>query len=1096
MANGYGIYDISGSMMATHSSSLYAAMFLSGNTNQKDAPFRKKVKRLLMGEATRADFGEAPDKADGQSNIGSYDQQLATRPSWTQAQIGLNHAYVMPTLSSSTHEVSRLNAFASGNFALEVTAVPASSTIFYQKGNRFRKLYYKLSASAGMTPEPANETSPSTVERLGRTTWEATSGSYRNNSYHEPAQFKINIPEYGRIRDVRVWVEFIHDIRGGAGTLQSADFNKGGGGSATPHREHGLQGVQIALRSPNVSFRSAHPLWNDTHLSAIGKDGSIPGLLKNSYLLWAGHACEKDLSGSLGSLTSSFVAADDNRSLDLPVFSGAFTPGGFRDKCMTVASFPSNTGPNRGVFGGPMFATVQQYDGLGYGNTRLTLTSILTGSVTRYFTWQQVDTVAAPSEQSSIGFRYDSRGNKHVLYASSSFGVVGYDLVYARLTGTSWEKETLFSFSSETVTSWDLVLDQNELPNVVFNNISYSGQGASIVFFSRKNSDGTWSRENVSAKDTGKYVKIDYDRVRGMPVIGATTFGTNLTPSIFVFRSGTNGWTSEVALTASSTTAVNHPWVIVDSAGSTHVAGLAVASGRGTRIVPLYYKSSSIGGWREAGPSITSSLSDTHNGLYFALDRNENPSFTWSSFQSNTNSKNGARLARSDHAGWTVTTMFTGSTIQETGLGFDEGNNAVVLAGAFDSFGVIGWGHLSYENTRLSTSLYNEYDTDIDMRTIFTDASPVPNPRNLSSVHPNATLFSPGVGLSRREMLNVGAYPSPSSASISRGYNAIGERLQMTEPAVLTGANYPWMHDTRVFPGRLTGFASAPSGSVPPEWYTGLAGEFVTAGEQLGPATIQPVYPLLDDVYVEKLVDFPTSSNLQVRRNSSKIIGFRPGLRGTEVHGTWTLLIGTEANDSLAHSRAGIWFRNFRLEFLIDEGPEHQDFMPSRGRKFKRPTYVSHKEGKKLLGVMSGSSMWDVGTNVVYSEVPAEYGRSVGITDEPEAGLDTFAVFSRITGTLADRLSESDPGVFNTYLKNEFGTPYIPVSSGSGENPSFDPYTPAERSLSKLVLQDVLGQKSKLKSANTLKSVINRSNYVKSIRDVVSTRLASGSQGS
>jgi hypothetical protein len=979
-----------------------------------------------------------------------------------------------------------LNTYASASKPLEETAVPASSTVYYEKGRRLRRLYYTLSASAGMTPSPANETGPSTVERLGRSTWEPFSGSYRNNTYHNPATFQIDVPDRGRIRDVRVWVEFIHDIRGGAGTLQNAAFNKGGAGSATPHREHGLQGVQIALRSPNTSFRSAHPLWNDPRLKGIGKDGTIPGLLQNSYLLWAGHACEKDLSGTLGSLTSSFVDTDDNRTMEILVTSGSFAAPsaylhGMRDKTTVARSLPSNTGPNRGVYGGPTFTIVSAGDNGGMGSTRLHLLTLITGS-SRFFSWSEVDTLAIAENQMSVGFRFDSKGYKHLLYQSASFGGGTTDLVYARMTGSSWEKEVVTTFTSEKITSYDLALDDNELPNVAFNSISYAGAGSCIVYFARKNSDGTWTKEDVSAKDSGNYVRIQFDRSRSQPVVAASTFGSNVVQAVKVYRSGSSGWSSEVALTSSTSTSVDHHGIEIDSEGKIHVAALAVASGRGTSVVPLCYTSSSRG-WYEAGPVITSSLSDTHGGLSFTLDREENPCFSWASYSAA--GKAGSRIALSDENGWTIKTMFTGSGLEETCLSFDDQNNAIAIAGGYDA--PVGYAFLSFENRRHSSSMYNEFDTDIDMRTIFTDSSNIVNPRNLSSLHGEASLTSTGFGESRRRLLVDSKYPSPSSASISRGYNAIGERLQMTEPSVLSGANYPWMCDQRVFPGRLTGFATPPSGAVPSEWYSGLSGQFSSSGEQLGPSTIQPVYPLLDDVYVEKIVDFPTTSQLPFDRSSTKLVGFRPGLRDTEVNGKWTLLIGTEGDSGAANARAGIWFRQFRLEFLIDEGPRDQQFYPSRSRKFSKPSHVPAANGKRLIAVMSGSSIWDIGTNVVYTEVPQDYGRTVGITDNTGSSLDGFAVFSRVTGTLYDRL---DSGAKSAYLNNEFGTPYIPLSSGSGEDPSFDPFTKEDKALSKQVLNDVIGAKANFMSSNTLKSLASRSRYSRKVRDIVSSRFS------
>src|SRR5205085_1403595 len=83
------------------------------------------------------------------------------------------------------------------------------------------------------------------------------------------------------------------------------------------------------------------------------------------------------------------------------------------------------------------------------------------------------------------------------------------------------------------------------------------------------------------------------------------------------------------------------------------------------------------------------------------------------------------------------------------------------------------------------------------------------------------------------------------------------------------------------------------------------------------------------------------------------------------------------------------------------------------------------------------AAAWDRGTNNVLVAVPEEYGRTVGITDNTGSFTD-FAVFSRITGTLQAFLTSSGhESMRRAYLRNEFGTPFIPLSSGSGESPAF-----------------------------------------------------------
>src|SRR3990167_1212316 len=200
MSDFTGIYDISGNAMHSVTGS---ATDLSGNLNIRRTKQRRLYDRLLQGDALRSEVGEVS------SSVG----QPATPPSWTQRQIGKSHAYVIGELSSSHYETFGLNTFHSGNFALEDTSVPASASSYYSKGSRFVRKMYTVTASAGLTILPAPETSPLDTEVSGRANFVAVSGTYVNNSYFAPGKVIIDVPDYGKIRDVKVWVEFIHDVR-------------------------------------------------------------------------------------------------------------------------------------------------------------------------------------------------------------------------------------------------------------------------------------------------------------------------------------------------------------------------------------------------------------------------------------------------------------------------------------------------------------------------------------------------------------------------------------------------------------------------------------------------------------------------------------------------------------------------------------------------------------------------------------------------------------------------------------------------------------------------------------------------------------------
>jgi hypothetical protein len=262
------------------------------------------------------------------------------------------------------------------------------------------------------------------------------------------------------------------------------------------------------------------------------------------------------------------------------------------------------------------------------------------------------------------------------------------------------------------------------------------------------------------------------------------------------------------------------------------------------------------------------------------------------------------------------------------------------------------------------------------------------------------------------------------------------------------------------------------------------------ATRQFGPPDIRPVYPLLDDVYVEKVNYESVSSNKG--KLYKKIIGYRPGLRGTEVHGKWKLLVGvagdivSPGNEVvIANPRAGIWFRQFRLEFTIDTGNGISHQYSSRKRLYEKTGYVTDRPGKRLIEIVSGSSEWDTGINYVYVEQKDDYGRSIGITDSTSSFYDSFAVFSRITGSLYDRLSVSKRDVFTTYLDNEFGTPYIPISSGSGISPSFDVFDPERAKAARRIVDEIMKPKPLINQQNTLKTHTSRANYAKLTRDII-----------
>lgn len=763
MANNSEILDLTADVVPSLSSSEARSLYASGSLNIRFMKQKKLYTKLLLGTATRPEVGEAPDtvytsqdlqiltssdsatiskfiRVFGSGTAGNparlyvtgalfpvsssvfrYPEQLATSPSWTQHNIGKNHAFVIATLSSSDHEVSRLNAFCSGQLPLEQSPVPASASVYYSKATRLIQRTYKLSASLNLPVNPPDiEQFPFDQEIVvARPVYDSTSGSYRAYSYFNPAVFEIDVPDYGRIRDVRVWVEFIHDVRLGTGSI----------GSTGPFIYQGLGAVQVALRSPNVTFRNAHPLWNDPqtkdfklrqsmHLTgavnqfADGRYNSVPELLRSSYLLWAGHNVDRD------------------------------------DMSVTLSD-PSNT----------------------------------------YISW----------------------------------------------------------------------------------------------------------------------------------------------------------------------------------------------------------------------------------------------------------------------------------------------------------------------------------DSDIDMRTVFWDGAPQFNTRHIDALLPAAADNGPGT-LVGSVLDLVG--PLSGGAPNKKAYSIESTAGFFSAPSA-KGNNVPWMIDPRIKTGSLRSgdvLTNVLGLSPPAGWLTGPGGtadvgEFPTTGSNLGPATIRPMYPILDDVFVEKKTDDTATAGYTqyaLSPTHGKLVGFRPGLRGTEIHGKWKLLIGmgtgmnTEADfDTFegmkAHRRAGLWFRQFRIEFIVDQGPEVESFYPSKNFRFKRPAYVPQRPGRRRVQIISGTASWDIGVNYVQTEVRNEYGRTSGITSDKSSSIDSFAIFSQITGSFADYLTGSvfTQGAFYTYLHNEFGTPFIPISSGSGVTPSFETFDPEDAQATRDVIVNVLHPGPVIHQQDTIYSYAARNDFVQDRRSIAATTVAS-----
>lgn len=315
---------------------------------------------------------------------------------------------------------------------------------------------------------------------------------------------------------------------------------------------------------------------------------------------------------------------------------------------------------------------------------------------------------------------------------------------------------------------------------------------------------------------------------------------------------------------------------------------------------------------------------------------------------------------------------------------------------------------------------YPCWNLDRGMRTVFSDGAQVPNPRHL---------YSP---------------TSPSGNFIGSPNASFGINSAY-------GNDCPWTSDATIPPGTQSRQAA---GSPPPGWLTGPGGsanvnEWPTTGVNYGASTIRPVYPLLDPIFIKKVigteVTFMSSSVYSNQPTPDQWRGFRPGLRGTEISGTWTLYIVNNFNaGSFAQGDAmDLYFRQFRLEITYETPISsrvvtRRSFLSSAPRAANQPVYLYSISGtaKSNFGTLSGSAPDYFKTQVyVTSPGTGEIGRTFGVVVNSgsltKIGLDpseaNYALLYRLSGSLAG-ISGSAPGWLFT---GQGGMPIIPESSAT-----------------------------------------------------------------
>jgi hypothetical protein len=194
------------------------------------------------------------------------------------------------SLSASFYEAKELNYYFSGTEVLEQTPAPVSAQLYYSKQTKLQTIIIKHTASFLDTVVPVGSqfsgvfntyTPRSFFPGTGTLCYPNTNPNFGLPDVIGPTKFFLNVPQSGKLVDIKVWIEFVQ--ASASGLIGNSP----------------LANVAISLRSPNVSwngalgFGHAHPILNNSTL--INQIGNLNGvvfpnaeLYANSFLLWEG----------------------------------------------------------------------------------------------------------------------------------------------------------------------------------------------------------------------------------------------------------------------------------------------------------------------------------------------------------------------------------------------------------------------------------------------------------------------------------------------------------------------------------------------------------------------------------------------------------------------------------------------------------------------------------------------------------------------------------------------------------------------------------------------------------------------------------------
>jgi hypothetical protein len=903
-------------------------------------------------------------------------------------------------------------------------------------------------------------------------------GVFMNSTYYAPAMVSVDVPEFGKIRDARAWVEFTHDHRL-VGQSKNSSHNIG---------DWGLQSVQLALRSPNTNFASAHPLWNyqtalalplrtDQELTGSGhKFGnfyySIPELLKNSYLLWGGHRVDLGLADAMTTTDGKYHEFDydiDMRTIfwdgsptrnprdliNLYTGSTEFSPG----NPLPFSTYESDAGskwyssPTVGAF-----LAVQSngwsFPGSFVNSINSTGTGSVTGADTPWFIDDSVDlgNIVPGSDLATVGAMTVPPAG----WLTSQEAVMG--------AGVIWQSEGPPSGSTGNYHRNGRIVVRNPTNQV------YAFGGDDVI------ASSAVSVYNFS-------IRTDLQQIYS----GTPSILYNSTMPLARSRQGLAYYQSSVG---EHVIAVGGAIAPGDMDGSTDVM---IGTFNGLDI-----------NWVVVPPaqSIPRNIVDASvvvkDNDVFVLGGWSNGAVNTEVFQISLSVDSGMISGTWDSIGTFASTMFAnapGMFISSVSKYADDEDTYLII-----------------NMTNGSRTAISQYQAKFADATLQPENSAI-STSSLTTLLPTGTNYFPPV-YAGGHLIAVGQSPSPGTLAAELFFNTQTKVFTLNPWRVIgpnaLGMNVPATSGTTaaensiVFAGMGTPGILMSSNII---IQVTSSGEFPTMGLQLGPANIRPVYPLLDDVYAFKVQDDSDviPGQYKVASNHGTIRGFRPGLRNTDTSGTWKVLFGMMPKDFnqdygyLAQQTTGVWFRQARLEFITNIGGGVREFSPSRSRLWDRSSLVPGGDGYQTVGIVSGSAEWDVGLNYTQVFQTPDYGRSVGITSDASTVPDQFAVQTFITGALYDHLSAS--GIINAdtpqpewFLKGPegtqwFGTPYIPDASMSlgitGSAEQIDASASAE------IWKQTVGQTTLIPNANTMVDYLRRVNYSQTTMDRWSTTVAS-----